>query len=129
LAKEAHLPGISRGATIMPQRLSQKECRAVKPKGGQPGVACQSPLDLAGQRGRHLFVGIDAQDPRLRRLFDSEILLGPVTRPGTIEDTRPKLSGQLRSPIGTAAVHDDPFWSPTHAGEAPHDVAFLVLGD
>src|SRR5205823_3078456 len=122
------MPWVSPGSAIVLQR-SFHEIGWDQDSICPISVALHGTTDLQRQLGRHLFIRIDIQHPRISRYADPEVLLGPVARPVALEDSRPQRLSFLSRSIGAVSVNNDGFVRPGDTLEASFDVEVLILGD
>ena len=85
--------------------------------------------DLIGQIGRHVLVGVEREDPVVRREVRRAVLLRSI--PGPVEDlhSRRVPPRDVHGSIGAAGIDDDDFVSPGHRRKGELDVVRFVQGD
>ncbi len=85
--------------------------------------------DFGLQRLAQGFVGVEGQDPVVRRLLGRPVFLSSVSAPAGFDHPRAQVLRQFHGAVGGAAVEDQDFVAAAEALDRPRDVALLVDRD
>ena len=100
-----------------------------KPALARPAIS-ESTSDGSSELGRNLFIRIEAQNPRLGALAQSNILLSNVPLPGVNLEQRAEFRCDLARSISGTGIHHNDFGDQiAHAFETARQIVRFIEGD